>query len=184
MVENTSNEQHHALIKLINYFLFQKFNVPKHRQDGTYKIGNQLISHLENIVKENEIVDQEAAVAYFENECKEFVLKSKKTERLDLLNSYGLSDIRVFNNTLSFLKPDMIKEFNLKENNDFKDAKIATALIFDKDISGEINLYLRTHFANLLQFIPLSIDRITEQQYVNIIENFGKNFTYEELLRK
>lgn len=177
-------EHQQSLVRLINYFLFQRFTHPKIRKDQTYKIGSKLVSFLESIVDGNQLADQEAAVKYFEKESKDFVLKSKKNERLNLLKCYGSSDIRVFNNLISEINLNNIKNTELEQNNDFKEVKIVNSLVFEKKIPQEIALYLKSHFANFLSFIPLQSNRLSLGQYNQIIENFGKNFTYDELLKK
>ncbi len=183
-MKKTNLEGHKPLVQLINYFLFQRFTPPKIRKDSTYKIGDQLISHIDSIRDGNRLVDSQSAVEYFELQCKNFVSKLNKSERFNLLKCYGTSDITAFNNLLSSVHPEMIKEFDFKANNDFKESKVAHALIYDKSISGEIDLYLKVHFAELLSFIPLQTDRISEIEYIKIITNFGENLSSANILQK
>lgn len=184
MEEIVSEEHHIVLEMLINFLLFEKIKTPQLRKDQTYKLGIHIVEQMNSIAKNPHKIDIQALASDFENSCRKFVGKVKKIDRLNLLHCYGSSNIRTFNTLLSMFSPSMIPEFDLHENNEFRDSKIALELVWEKKLPNEVRLYLKTQFTDFLSYIPLNSDRLPKEQYEKIIQNFAKNLSHQEATEK
>ena len=182
----TEEEQEYfeGLKKLIDYLIFGRLKPPKMRKDETFKMGNNMIDLLAFVTKDNKMVDVETAKNDFEIRCTEFVNKSHKFDRVDLMNCFGFSSIRTYINLIAMFQPELAAKPKFMKNNDMRDAFITTDLIFKKKIAAEIQIYLNTHFTDFLSFIPLGVDRIDNDQYLLIQKTFVRHLDYTEVLQK
>jgi hypothetical protein len=184
-MKKTAPENHHtALEKLINFLLFEQLHSPLFEENQTLRLSNYIISQMKSIAERGKETDTEELSYNFENECKTFVEKLDKEDRMNLLKCYGTSEIRFLNHVLAQLMSVSKTDSSDLNHIEIREAEIATELIWDKKLPNEISQYLKTHFSDFLTFIPLNTDRLSKEQYDIIFEKFSKNLDNEEATEK
>jgi hypothetical protein len=184
-MKTTVSENHHtALEKLINFLLFEQLHSPLFEENQTHRLSNYIISQMKSIAERDKETDTEELSYNFENECKTFVEKLDKEDRMNLLKCYGTSEIRFLNHVLAQLMSVSKTDSSDLNHNEIREAEIATELIWDKKLPNEISQYLKTHFNDFLTFIPLNTDRLSKEEYDIIFEKFSKNLDNTEATEK
>ena len=165
-----------VLKKLINCFLFQKVDAPKLRKDNTYKLSINTISFIHFFLQSKESEKTELLDGFYEKTASIFFIKAKKMDRINLMDCYGFSSIRTYQNIISLFSSS--GHFQ----KDQRDLEIANQLIFQKQTPKEIIDYLKIHFSDILNYVPISSNYIKKENYEYILENYGINMDYNKTL--
>ncbi|PQA90395.1 hypothetical protein SAMN05421796_108184 [Chryseobacterium piscicola] len=168
-----------VLEKFINFYLFGNSVKPKLISEKAYQFNPEFVKHIEEITADGKS-DIKSAISYFENICRKFVVKSTKSDRVNLVLCYMESNIRTAKKIFKLLNP----KNNIKDDGEFQEIEMAQKLVHQKEIPEEILMFLKGHFSEILNFIPMSASHLSKEQYEKILQNFLRHTDYEEILNQ
>ena len=93
------------------------------------RLSNYIISQMKSIAERGKETDTEELSYNFENECKTFVKKLDKEDRMNLLKCYGTSEIRFLNHILAQLMSVSKTDSSDLNHIEIRKSEIATELI-------------------------------------------------------
>ncbi|SER04858.1 hypothetical protein SAMN04488097_3777 [Epilithonimonas lactis] len=168
-----------VLEKFINFYLFGNSAKPKLISEKAYQFNLEFVKHIEGITADGKS-DIKSAISYFENIFRKFVVKSTKSDRMNLVLCYMESNIRTAKKILKLLNP----KNNIKDDEEFQEIEMAQKLVHQKEIPEEILMFMKGHFSEILNFIPMNSSYLSKEQYNKIVQNFLRHTDYEEILNQ
>lgn len=178
--DNTTEDHLLVLQKFINVILFGKVGNPNFKMNsGEVMLQDSLINFYISLYMATPEEQGDLSISYYQSLREAFRKKLRDKDFINLMNSYGLSNIRVFNNLHEMLNSTSSKKMFDPQA---LDNDIAMEMIFDRTFPDEILRYLEVQFFDIFQHLPSKSKVITEEKYRFLVERYVCNYDYNKML--